>query len=140
MCRRALLRNRSNNRMTEHPLLTICITTYNSEKTIKKTLESVIGQTYPNFEILVSDNGSSDNTLEMVRSFNNPRIFIRHNIKKITSDRPYIGSYDNYNGCIESGLIRGELVAFYHSDDIYEKDIVKKEVEFLMRNPEAGAV
>ncbi|OGZ65386.1 MAG: hypothetical protein A3C50_03535 [Candidatus Staskawiczbacteria bacterium RIFCSPHIGHO2_02_FULL_43_16] len=126
--------------MTKTPPVTVVVTTYNNEKTIGETLKSVLAQTYPNFEVLVSDNGSVDKTLEIVSSFKDPRITVRHNIKKIKSDKWYIGGYDNYNGCLESGLIRGELVAFYHSDDVYEKDIVKKEVEFLMRNPEAGAV
>ncbi len=122
------------------PLLTICITTYNNEKTVKKTLESVLAQTYQNLQILVSDNGSTDKTLEIVKQFTDPRITLRHNIKKIVSDKPYIGYYDNCNGCLESGMIQGEFVAFYHSDDIYEPAIAQKEVEFLIKNPQAGAV
>ncbi len=126
--------------MTPNSLATIFITAYNSEKTIRKTLESLLSQTYQNFEIIVSDNGSSDKTLEIVKSFSDPRIFTRHNIKKIVSDKPYIGFYDNCNGCLESGMMRGEFTAFYHADDVYEKDMIKKEVEFLTQNPNAGAV
>ncbi len=124
----------------ENPLLTICVTTYNNEQTIAKTLESILNQSYSNFEILISDNGSTDKTLEIARSFNSQKIFIRKNINKIKSDKWYIGGYDNCNGCIESGMVRGEFVAFYHSDDIYQKDIAKKEVDFLIHNPIAGAV
>lgn len=123
-----------------HPLLTICIPVYNNEKTIGQTIESILNQTYENFEVLVSDNGSTDGTLNVVNSFNSPKISVRHNIKKIKTDKPYIGSYDNYNGCLESGLIKGELVAFYHGDDVYENDIAQKEVEFLVQHPSAGAV
>jgi glycosyltransferase involved in cell wall biosynthesis len=126
--------------MNENPLLTICVTTYNNEKTIEKTLRSILNQSYPNFEIVVSDNGSSDKTIEIVNSFKSPKISVRSNIKKIKSDKWYIGGYDNYNGCLESGMIKGEFVAFYHSDDIYEKDIAEKEVSFLVNNPGAGAV
>jgi hypothetical protein len=62
------------------------------------------------------------------------------NIQKIKSGKWYVDGYDNYNGCITSDMIRGEFVSFYHSDDIYEKDIAKKEMELLADNPEIGAV
>lgn len=122
------------------PLVTICILSYNNASTIKKTLDSALAQTYPNIEILVSDNGSKDATPDIIKSFTDPRISLRHNIKKIQTDKPYIGSYDNYNGCIESGLIHGEYVAFWHSDDIYKKDAIEKQVAFLTAHPKAGAV
>ena len=81
--------------MTKPPPVTVVVTTYNNEKTIGETLKSVLAQTYPNFEVLVSDNGSVDKTLEIVSSFKDPRITVRHNIKKIKSDKWYIGGYDN---------------------------------------------
>ncbi|MBI1866406.1 MAG: glycosyltransferase [Candidatus Staskawiczbacteria bacterium] len=128
--------------MTEDPLLTICVTTYNSEKTIKKTLESVLAQTYPNFEILVSDNGSSDNTEKIVESFKkeHANITVRKNIPNIKPGKFYDGCYDNCNGCLRSGLIKGEFISFWHSDDIYQKTIATEQVEFLIDNLEVGAV
>ena len=128
--------------MTKNSLLTICVLAYNSEKTIKKTLESVLAQTYPNFEILVSDNGSSDNTEKIVESFKKEysKITIRKNIPNIKPGKFYDGCYDNCNGCLRSGLINGEFISFWHSDDIYEKTIATKQVEFLINNPKVGAV
>jgi glycosyltransferase involved in cell wall biosynthesis len=126
--------------MNENLLLTIFVPTHNSERFLKKTLESILNQNYPNFKVVVSDNASTDRTVEIVKSFQDPKLFFRENILSIKSDKDYIGCYDNYNGCLRSGLAEGEFVAFYHSDDIYEKDMVRKEVEFLMANPEAGAV
>ena len=126
--------------MSKSPLLTICVLTHNSEKFLRKTLQSILDQTYQNFEIIVSDNYSSDNTEKIVKSFQSPKIFFRKNILTIESDQDYIGGYDNYNGCIKSGLIKGEFVAFCHSDDIYEKNIAEEEIKFLRTNPEAGAV
>ena len=127
--------------MENNPLLTICIPSYNSQKTIKKTLDSILLQTYPNFEVVFSDNNSTDKTIEIVESFKNPKITIRKN--KLYEDQkkyPYLGCYDNYNGCIQSGLIKGTFVAFWHSDDIYKKEMAQKQVEFLIKNPEVGAV
>ena len=124
------------------PLLTICLLCHNSEKYIEKTLESLLSQTYPNFEILVSDNQSVDRTLEIVKDFQkrDSRIVLRKNALDIKPDRFYDGCYSNCNGCINSDLIRGEFVSFCHSDDTYEKDIAKEEIEFLTKNPGAGAV
>ena len=57
--------------MTElKPHISICIPTYNGEKFIARTIQSVLDQTFSNFEIIVSDDGSTDKTLEIVRSFN----------------------------------------------------------------------
>jgi glycosyltransferase involved in cell wall biosynthesis len=132
--------------MNEHPLVTIHLLAYNSEKTIGKTLGSLATQTYPNFELLISDNGSTDKTIEIIKSFQREhagrgqRIILRHNIPDIKPGEFYDGCYDNCNGCIKSGLMNGDFVSFFHSDDIYEKDIIKKEVEFLLKNPQAGAI
>lgn len=128
--------------MQKNPLLTICILTHNSEKFLAKTLKSILEQTYLNSEILVSDNYSTDRTEEIIKSFQrqNAKIIFRRNPKPLISDEDYIGCYHNYNSCIKSGLIKGEFVAFYHDDDIYEKNITEKQVEFLIANPEVGAV
>jgi len=126
----------------EKPLLTICLLCHNSEKFLEKTLKSLLGQTYPNFEIVISDNQSTDRTVEIIKYFQkqNPKIIFRRNIPNIELGKLYDGCYDNCNGCLRSGLIKGEFVSFCHSDDIYEKDIAEKEVEFLMNNPDAGAI
>lgn len=125
--------------MKNFPPVTICIPAYNSEKTIRKTVRSVLGQNYPNLKIIVSDNNSGDNTEEIVKSFKDARLFYRKNILskdcKIT-----FAPLENCNSCFSSDLIDGKFVAFYHADDIYEKNIVEKEVEFLLKNPRVGAV
>ena len=119
---------RTNNLNTE-PLVTIGIPTYNSERYIKPCLESILRQTYSNLEIIVSDNGSADDTEKMVFSYKDPRI-------KFNKNPENLYCYGNYNVII--GLAKGELVAIYHSDDVYESSIVEKEVEFLQNHPGAG--
>ena len=56
------------------PLVSIVIPTYNRARDLARALKSVVGQTYPNFEVLVVDNHSADNTDDVVTSFNDSRM------------------------------------------------------------------
>lgn len=113
------------------PLVCICIPTYNAAATIRETLKSILLQSYSNIVILVSDNASTDETLSVVESFSDSRIIVHRN-------EVNIGGEGNFNRCIE--LAEGKYTAIYHADDIYEPDIVEKQVAFLEAHPEAGAV
>lgn len=113
------------------PLVSICIPTYNNARYIGKTLQSIINQTYKNFEIIVMDNASLDNTEEIVKSFSDARIHYYKNPHTIVC-------LANWNKAIK--LAVGKYVALYHSDDIYEPHIIEKEVMFLESHPEVGAV
>ena len=114
------------------PLVSVCIPTYNSAPYLKESLESIINQTYHNLEIIISDNNSEDDTELIVKSYNSQHeIYFYRNLTNI-------GCYNNYNKCIS--LANGEFIAIYHSDDIYEQNIVEKEVEFLQNHPKVGAI
>ncbi len=113
------------------PLVSVCIPTYNKARYLRKSLESIINQTYGNLEIVVSDNASTDNTEEIMKSFTDGRL-------KYCRNPTNIGCYNNYNTCLK--VAKGEFVAFYHSDDMYESDIVEKEVEFLQNHIDVAAV
>ncbi len=115
----------------KEPLVSVCVPTYNRARYIRKSLASIINQTYGNLEIIVSDNASTDNTEEMVKSFTDERMKYYRNLTNI-------GCYNNYNRCLK--VATGEFVAFYHSDDMYELDIVEKEVEFLQNHGDVAAV
>jgi len=113
------------------PLVSICIPTYNSGATLGETLASVIGQSHPRLEILVVDNASIDNTIEVASRFDDPRIRIHRNAENI-------GAEGNFNRCIE--LAGGAYTAIYHADDLYTARMVAEQVDFLERHPEAGGV
>lgn len=117
--------------MTRSPLVSICVSAYNVERVLRQTLESILGQTYEHFELVLLDNGSTDGTADVIRGFDDARI-------RVTSVSPNIGGYQGMNRTIS--LARGELVAVYHSDDVYDPRIVEREVDFLSRNPDSGAV
>ncbi|MBI4454513.1 MAG: glycosyltransferase [Acidobacteria bacterium] len=113
------------------PLVTICVPTYNDGRFLKASLDSIRKQTYADLEIIISDDASDDDTESIVGSLNDPRIsYHRHSSN--------VGGFENMNRCI--ALARGDFVAIYHSDDIYERTIVEKELRFLQAYPEAGAV
>ena len=57
------------------PLISVVIPTYQRRDKLKVTLDSVLSQTYDNYEVLIMDDGSTDGTKEMISSYNDPRIF-----------------------------------------------------------------
>lgn len=115
------------------PLVTICIPTYNSARTVAATLESVSAQTYRNLQILVVDNASGDATLDIVRHYAE-----RDDRITVHAFAENVGFEGNCTRCF--GLADGEYTAIYHSDDVYEPEIVAREVMFLEEHKDAGAV
>lgn len=106
--------------------VSIIIPTFNRAKKLESALVSVIGQTYENFEILVVDDGSTDNTKEVVDSFSDNRIIY---FKKPNEKHPSIAR----NYALE--YVKGDYVAFLDSDDSWKKDKLEKQVRFLEGSP-----
>ena len=97
-------------------MISIIIPTYNSAKTIKRCLDSIVAQTYEDYEILVMDGVSKDDTVLLTQSYNNPRI-------RVCSE-PDNGIYDAMNkGILKS---KGEWLYFLGSDDyLYAPDVLE---------------
>jgi len=106
------------------PLVAVCIPAYNSEKTIPATLESVLGQTYKNIKVIVSDNASTDGTAEIVGRFaaSDPRLAIFRHPRNI-------GGEANFNHCIQLG--DGDYTAIFHADDVYSPTMIEEQVSSL---------
>ncbi len=121
----------SHNQLTELPLVCICIPTYNAAETVHETLKSILHQTYSNLVVHVSDNASTDATLSIIESIGDSRVIIHRN-------KENIGGEGNFNRCIQ--LAEGEYTGIFHADDLYEPDMVAKQVSFLEAPTEAGAV
>lgn len=115
------------------PLVCICVPAYNAGRTLAATLDSILGQTYGNLGVLIVDNASTDNTLEVARAYaaKDARI-------KVFPNAENAGAEGNFNRCLQ--LAAGDYTAIYHSDDIYTPSMVEEEVAFLERNPGAGVV
>lgn len=100
----------------KHPFFSIIIPTFNSAKTVQKCIESVIYQTFTNFEVLIIDGVSSDNTLQIASDFSDSRI-------KILSE-PDKGIYDAMNKGIK--LAKGSWLYFLGSDDsLYDENVLE---------------
>lgn len=108
--------------MDENRLVTVITPCFNSEKTIQRTIESVLNQTYKNIEYLIIDGASTDKTVEIAKSYEEAF----GGRMKIYSE-PDEGIYYAMNKGI--GLATGELIGIVNSDDYYEPDAVAKIVE-----------
>ena len=117
--------------MADQPLVCICIPTFNAADTVRDTVLSILKQTYRNLVIHVSDNASTDKTVEIIKSIGDSRLHIHLNEQNLSGE-------ENFNRCIR--LAEGKYTAIFHADDIYEPEIVEKQVAFLENHTEAGAV
>lgn len=125
--------NYSVERTTEKETLISVITVcYNSEKTIERTLKSMLNQTYSNYEYLIIDGKSTDNTLEILHKYES----LFEGRMKIYSE-PDKGIYDAMNKGIK--MATGQLIGLLNSDDYYEIDALEIMVEEFKKieNPHA---
>lgn len=113
------------------PLVSICIPTYNAEKTLHETLNSILNQTYRNLDIQIVDNASTDRTLEVAASFSDERV-------RILAHDKNVGAEGNFNRCI--ALAEGKYTAIFHADDVYEPHMLEKQIAFLEQHQAVGGV
>jgi glycosyltransferase involved in cell wall biosynthesis len=113
------------------PRVSIVVPTYNNARWIRESLASIVGQTYQDLEVLIVDDASTDASAQIVASFDDPRI----RYWRQPSNRGIFPT-------LQEGIARarGSLIAFYHSDDLYDREIVAREVAYLDEHPEVGAV
>lgn len=117
--------------MVSQPKVTVILTSFNHAKYLRESIESVLAQTYSDFELIIGDDASSDESWEIINSYKDLRIrAFRHEKTK--------GGFI-INEALSEREIR-EYVAIHHSDDVWEPDKLEKQVAFLNENPEVGAV
>lgn len=112
------------------PLVTALVPTYNGAEFIMRTLDSLAAQTWPRLEILIGDDCSTDDTLEVVRRFAEERDDTR-----ILERDANLGWLRNSNDLMANA--RGELMFFAFHDDVVAPTYVEKLVEALRRHPQA---
>lgn len=114
------------NKETISPLISVILPVYNSEAYIRESIESILNQTYVNFEFLILNDGSTDKSEEIILSYNDSRIkYHKH---------PNCGLAGTLNKGIE--LSMGEIIARQDQDDISLPERFKKQINFLNNNPE----
>lgn len=110
------------------PLVTIVTPCYNAEKTISETIESVLSQTYKNWEMLIIDDGSTDNSQTLVNNY----ILKDNRIKYLQTTHPTGSPSEPRNIGIENA--RGEYIAFLDSDDKWLPNKLEKQMQFIDEN------
>jgi L-malate glycosyltransferase len=117
--------------MTTSPKVTVLIPLYNAERYLAEALASILEQTFTDFELLVIDDGSTDTSVAIVRSFGDPRI-------RLVSNAANLGVTITLNRGID--LARGEYIARMDSDDICLPNRLAEQVAFLDAHPECAMV
>jgi glycosyltransferase involved in cell wall biosynthesis len=110
------------------PLISVIIPVYNGEKMIRETIDSVLNQTFPDFELLVINDGSTDSTLEVLQTIQDRRL-------KVFS-YPNAGQPVSRNRGI--GKAVGEYISFIDADDLWTPDKLEAQLRVLQENPEAA--
>jgi len=113
------------------PKVSVCIPVYNGSDYIAESIESVLAQTYKDFQLIVVDNCSTDNTGEIVSNFQDPRLSYVRNTQNI-------GLVGNENRCLD--LAKGQYIYILHHDDIMLPDNLERKVNLLDEHPEVGFV
>lgn len=112
--------------MSTIPLISIITVVYNGEQFIEKTIKSVLSQSYKNYEYIIIDGGSTDNTLKIINKY-------RSHIDKIISE-PDHGIYDAMNKGIK--ICTGKYIGMINASDWYEPDALVRVAEIANKDPD----
>jgi len=107
------------------PLVTIVIPTFNHSEYLIESIDSVLSQTYPNVELIVLDDGSTDNTIDLLKKY---------------GDRIYWQSHKNMGqaNTLNKGwsIAKGEILGYLSADDVLKPDAVKNSIDYLNQHPD----
>jgi hypothetical protein len=113
------------------PTVTVFIPVFNREKYVAEAIQSILDQTFTDFELLIIDDGSTDKTREVIQTFNDQRLRVYHNetnqgLQAVANNAIY--------------LARGRYFARLDSDDVAEWNWLETLIYFLEKNPQYGIV
>ena len=115
--------------MSATPRLSIGLPVYNGQKFIAESIEALLGQTYTDFELVISDNASTDSTGDICRQYEKKDGRVRY-----FRQRTNIGLSPNHNFVVHKS--RGELFKWAANDDLYARDLVERCIEALDEHPD----
>jgi glycosyltransferase involved in cell wall biosynthesis len=113
------------------PKVSIILSTYNHGSFVGKAIQSILEQTFKDFELIVIDDASKDGTVKVLKLINDPRVKVFYNTKNL-------GVNVNRNKYIQ--MSTGEYIAIMNADDEWLPSKLEKQVKFLDVNPGIGAV
>jgi glycosyltransferase involved in cell wall biosynthesis len=113
------------------PQVSVCVPTYNRAHFLREAMQSVLSQSFEDFELIVHDNASEDDTGSVVKSFSDERIRYFRNPRNL-------GHRENWSRCLR--VARGNYIATLPDDDLMLPENLAKKVEVLLGNPQVGLV
>jgi glycosyltransferase involved in cell wall biosynthesis len=111
-----------------NPRVSIIVPSYNHGRFLRQCIQRVIDQTFSNWELILVDDGSKDDSVAIARSYTDPRI-------RVYENEVNLGTYGTEQKAL--GLANGELVAVLNSDDLWAEQKLERQVELLDRHPDA---
>lgn len=117
--------------MNRPPKISVVIASYNHEPYVAESVESVLNQSFGDLELIITDDGSTDQTVGVVNEFRDSRL----SIEVFKKNR---GACVALNHCIRRA--QGEFIAILNSDDTFMPDKLAKQFNFMVEHPEIGAV
>lgn len=117
--------------MNKNPLVSIVMPVYNGARYLRSAIECILNQTFTDFEFVIVNDGSTDNSAEIIKSYSDPRI-------KLIEKEKNSGIVETLNQGIRAA--RGSLIARMDADDISLPERIKKQVNFLREHPEVGVL
>ena len=111
-----------------HPTVSVVMPVYNTARYVQSAVESVLAQSFDDFELLIIDDAGSDNSIELCRQYKDPRIRV------ISQENRGLA------GARNTGIrhAHGEMIAFLDSDDLWEPEKLERHVGHLKRAPDVG--
>jgi glycosyltransferase involved in cell wall biosynthesis len=117
--------------MTSSPLVSVCIPTYNRPEYLRRAVESVLAQTYPQFEIIITDNSTNDDSATLAAMWKDPRV-------RYYKNDGNVGPVVSSNRAVS--LSNGKYIKFLMDDDLLKPRCLERMVKAFEENPTAGIV
>ena len=117
------------------PFISVIVASYNYEKYIRECLNSIVEQTYDNYEVIIIDDGSKDNSVDIINEF----------VQKYDNFKLYTHPNNENKGLIATlkyglELSQGEYIAFCESDDYWDKEYLAEKSKFISTNREKAVI
>src|SRR4030095_2481272 len=111
------------------PKISVCLPVFNGERFLRAAIESVLNQTYDNYELLISDDCSEDGSFELLSEFSRADKRL-----KLSRNETNKGLFANYNACIRQAS--GALLKFFAQDDVLHERMLEKVAEAFALRPD----
>lgn len=121
---------------TYNPKISVCMATYNGQKYIKKQIDSILLQLNEDDELIISDDGSTDNTLNIIKHYADNRILLLHH-EPISWHKKYYQTNARISANFENAISHatGDIILLSDQDDIWQPNKITATIDFMYDNP-----